>query len=977
MLKNTRRLLLAASALTTVAILPVAAAQTAPPPPPAPAPAPGPAPATTAPTGSPVVAYSDTIQPQWSQMRAFWGDATPFWSQMRAFWGDTGPLSNDPALFWGQMSAFSTSNVNSATTPSWGQLRGFSGDLSASWSQMRAFWAGLGDYQSSQAGYQSVATQLNGIVTLSQNTFGAAVQAQTGKSFADGFANPMLAKYGIDLSNPQSLAALTADQREHFILDWWDNLMNYSGVDHWDHWMKEVNWTPALTQQVGMSGTTDKIGILDFSLTGDVTKNIVSYSGVSNFSNGHGSAVASLIVSPWDGKGVMGIAPSAQVIAYNPYDATQSAGWSDIVAGVAMLTKNGATTINASLGVPGWTLNSGWDGVFNDPSVIKTAAKQIFVIAAGNDGVVQTQNVTWHPTNPQIIVVGSVDPTGKISSFSNQAGTVCLGDDKGNCGKAPDLLMNHFLVAPGEMMLVSDGQGGVTRYSGTSFSAPLVSGTIALIQDRWPWLDTHPKDVVNIIFKSAKDLGAPGIDPVYGNGELDIQAALSPLDWSKLTIKQVVNGVVKPIALKDIQATSAATRSTWEANSVYFSLFENTGESNRDFQVPMSTKLANQTVSINGSAEVFMSYLTSRFTSWIGAPTTLANGTPVAARFTDLRGSTEQLAGFGDTQATLTMRPRVNRVGFLGSDVPFESSIRLVSADHRFDFEAGNGATAAASLGGQDGLAMASDYDPASGGANPFLGFASGGAYSRMEMRLAPGVSVAGGVTRRALQRDLSGLPLEAKRVLGGAEAYQASAANMAVSLQPTARLRTTVGYTVLHENDAVLGMASANRDDLPLGSTTDAATAGADWALARGVSLSATASVGRTRAGDAARSPLAVGAGGLMSSSFQVAMAKDGLLDRHDRLRVSFAQPMHVESGSVDVSMLQVVDRTTGALGIVTQQAGITAPQRRYVAEMLYGRDLMNGTAQLSLFGRANINAQASDQLPAVIGGTSFRLAF
>ena len=189
--------------------------------------------------------------------------------------------------------------------------------------------------------------------------------------------------------------------------------------------------------------------------------------------------------------------------------------------------------------------------------------------------------------------------------------------------------------------------------------------------------------------------------------------------------------------------------------------------------------------------------------------------------------------------------------------------------------------------------------------------------------------------------------------------------------------MRTTVGYTVLHENDAVLGMASANRDDLPLGSTTDAATAGADWSLARGLSLSATASVGRTRAGDAARSPLAVGAGGLVSSSFQVAMAKEGLLDRHDRLRVSFAQPMHVESGSVDVSMLQVVDRTTGALGIVTQQAGITAPERRYVAEMLYGRDLMNGTAQLSLFGRANINAQASDQLPTVVGGTSFRLAF
>lgn len=74
--------------------------------------------------------------------------------------------------------------------------------------------------------------------------------------------------------------------------------------------------------------------------------------------------------------------------------------------------------------------------------------------------------------------------------------------------------MNRFIVAPGEMILVSDGQGGVTRYSGISFAAPLVAGTVSLIQDRWPWLTDHPKDVTNIIFKSAKDLGAPGIDPV-------------------------------------------------------------------------------------------------------------------------------------------------------------------------------------------------------------------------------------------------------------------------------------------------------------------------------------------------------------------------------------------------------------------------------------------------------------------------------
>ncbi len=978
-----RALLFAASALTGVATVPSAVAQTAAP---APAPTPTPSPAVGMTAARPVAAFSDSIQPQWGQIRGFWGDNTPFWGQIRGFWGDAGPYADDLTPFWGQIRGFSYTPVDGSLTPSWGQIRGFAGDIGASWGQIRGFWGGIGSYSAAPQDYTTLATMLNGMVNQSQTVFGAAVQAQTGQSFTTAFANPLFAKYGIDLNNPQSLASLDANAREHFFLDWWDGLMNYSGVDHIDHWMKEVNWSPALTQQVGLASHST-VGILDFSITGPSANNVVKYSGVSNIANGHGAAVASLIVDPMDGKGVMGVAPNSYVIAYNPYDATQTAGWSDITNGIVALTTptviNGqslyANVVNASLGVPGWTLNSGWNTVFTDPRLTKTLTNTIFVMAAGNDGIVQTQNIAWNNHNPAIIVVGSVDPTGTISSFSNQPGTVCLGDANGNCGKNPDLLMNHFMVAPGEMMLVSDGQGGVTRYSGTSFAAPLVSGTIALIQNRWPWLTNQPNDVVNILFKSAKDLGAPGVDPVYGNGELDIGAALSPLDWSKLQIKQLVNGKLKVIQLQDLQATSAATRATWEANSIYFTLFENTGKSYRDFEVPVSTKLANQTVSVGGVNEQFMSYLTSRFTSWIGAPASAGGGGDDlrGLRFTDLRGNTSQLTGFGDAEATLTMRPRVNRLGFRGSDVPFESSLRLASADRRFNFEVGDGSAGAAALGGQDGFAMSSDHDPATGGANPFLGFASGGAYSRVEMRLVPGVSVAGGVSRHELRRDLDGLPLEARRVLGDAQAYQASATTMALDLQPWSRLRTTVGYTMLHENDAVLGMASANPNDVPLGSTTDAATAGADWALTHGVSLSVSASVGRTRAGDTARSPLAVGPGGLMSSSFQLGLAKERLFDRHDHLRVSFAQPMHVESGSVDVSMLQVVDRTTGGTGIVTQQTGITAPQRRYVAEMLYGRDLLNGTAQLSLFGRANINAQASDQLPGVIGGSSFRLAF
>src|SRR5207237_729636 len=89
---------------------------------------------------------------------------------------------------------------------------------------------------------------------------------------------------------------------------------------------------------------------------------------------------------------------------------TRGAG-RDIRNGVLMLSQHGASIINMSLGVPGWTLNQGWNDVFSDSAVAAATKSSVFVIAAGNDGIVQTQNINWNfATNPNLIIVGSVDP---------------------------------------------------------------------------------------------------------------------------------------------------------------------------------------------------------------------------------------------------------------------------------------------------------------------------------------------------------------------------------------------------------------------------------------------------------------------------------------------------------------------------------------------------------------------------------------
>jgi subtilisin family serine protease len=61
--------------------------------------------------------------------------------------------------------------------------------------------------------------------------------------------------------------------------------------------------------------------------------------------------------------------------------------------------------------------------------------------------------------------------------------------------------------------------------SGTSFSAAYISGLTALMLERNPAL--KPDEVRAILMKTARDLGAPGRDDLFGAGEADAYAAVS------------------------------------------------------------------------------------------------------------------------------------------------------------------------------------------------------------------------------------------------------------------------------------------------------------------------------------------------------------------------------------------------------------------------------------------------------------------
>ena len=370
--------------------------------------------------------------------------------------------------------------------------------------------------------------------------------------------------------------------------------------------MKSIELDPRAQHPGGATGQGTTVGLLDMTVVGDVTlqQNIVKAGGVSTFTDGHGAAVASIIYGAHDGQGVMGIAPNATVVAYNPFDSTGTANWSDITKGVQALKAEGANVVNMSLGVPGSTFDPGWNGVFTSLSVTLTLKNTVFVMAAGNDGVVQQTNIPWSLLNPAFIVVGSVDPSGNISNFSNQPGKACLTPLLGIC--TGDYLMNHFIVAPGEMIMVDNGHGGTVRESGTIIRCPDRSRPRSLCcraaGPGWSTSRTRQRRHHPAVGQgSRRARRGPGLRPWRtGRHRRHVAAELEQLVWY-----EVQNGKMTSQTSKAVISTyQTQNHQAWDATGAYFyAFFEPIGLTERDFAIPLSSKLVGQTMTAQGGSQ--------------------------------------------------------------------------------------------------------------------------------------------------------------------------------------------------------------------------------------------------------------------------------------------------------------------------------------------------------------------------------------
>lgn len=683
-----------------------------------------------------------------------------------------------------------------------------------------------------------------------------------------------------------------------------------------------VSMNALAAYKAGATGAGIGVGIIDSGIDLDsaefagrispASQDVASSRTVDD-EGGHGTAVAFTLAGRRDDTATQGVAFGATLIverADRPGScATAVVGNEDtgckfssdaITSGVDAARAAGARVINMSLG-----------GTDMPPALAAaigraTAAGIVVVLAAGNGGTdnpdafAAIANDAATARN-QVIVAGSVGSTDGISTFSDRAGTEAA----------------HFLTAVGERVQAPDQNNKVYYWSGTSFAAPQISGAVALLAQAFPNLTGG--QIVDILYRTARDAGAPGVDPVYGQGILDLAKAFQPIGTASL----------------------AGSRTAVSAVD------------NASLSAPMGD--ARQ----SGLGAVILDGYGRAFAMDLAQTVARTGPSPLLAPALQGRTRAVSITGAG-TVASMTLAPRVDRDWAMKNTAPSrdDASAKAVAATVSqrlgpslsvgFGMAQGSGALTAQLIGDthpaflvarDDGMNF-DNIARASGAIREQVGrvgITAGIETGDVLARRDPLLAGTGGWRRSGFDR----LTLAADRSFGA--------------------VTTTISASRLVERSTVLGA----RFDPSLGGggatswLTDARArldAGDGWSLGGWVRQGWTRAAIGNGVGDGAA---------IRTGAFAADIGKDGVVGR-DSVGVGVAQPLRVTSGSVHYTLPTLWDYATGSVAEWTTQALNLAPQGRELdVEARYARAWLGGAVQTNLFWRrdpGNIAALPDD---------------
>lgn len=252
----------------------------------------------------------------------------------------------------------------------------------------------------------------------------------------------------------------------------------------------------------------------------DVSETPYFENGEVSFVN-HGTHVSGIIAGAAKS---IGVAPGASII---PIKMGLWGRDQAFVKALEIATKSEAHIVNISMQIS-HSVNHIGDNVAQSLIDLADSGK-IVVIAAGNDGISMLDSgysrdlieLAHDPRmNGRMIIVGATSYkylSEKRAKFSNYLNRRSI------------LFPSYFVMAPGDEVISAVFGNKTDKMSGTSMAAPMVSGSLALLKERFPSL--KPEELVALLLKSARkhqwnSSGSLNLNE-FGNGVIDIKSAIA------------------------------------------------------------------------------------------------------------------------------------------------------------------------------------------------------------------------------------------------------------------------------------------------------------------------------------------------------------------------------------------------------------------------------------------------------------------
>lgn len=214
----------------------------------------------------------------------------------------------------------------------------------------------------------------------------------------------------------------------------------------------------------------------------------------------HGTFVAGLIAGRFKEGGPVGVAPNIRIMDVRFLDSRglfTTKDWDGLASAIRYAVDNGARIINLSLYAKGTPPG----GV--EQALGYAASKGVIVVGiAGNEA---KPEVLYPGKYSTVLAVSATDSADGLAPFSSWGPEVAL-------------------AAPGHEVVSLLPGGVAAKHSGTSFAAPHVSGTLALILSANPSLTA--REAIEVLLKTSTPLSTDS-DPRFGAGLVDAGAGVT------------------------------------------------------------------------------------------------------------------------------------------------------------------------------------------------------------------------------------------------------------------------------------------------------------------------------------------------------------------------------------------------------------------------------------------------------------------